>query len=308
MTRQPTHPRVRPFAEAIDACFVRAGCLPALASRHSAVFDDVPPLKERIERELADDPAAAAEGMAWLLDRFEAFKQRHAVARLPYSPLLDGRYPYRDELMNPICIAALGNPPQPLGACADPLVAAILPYVDPDAGEQARAAAYRDKLVCRTITERDLPSPHEQPLIGQRGVFAARRIRAGECLGVYGGRLMTPALFFTCVDDSFVLSAASDGELAFVDGENILAMANTLLAYDGQGVPVAQAADGYNMKTIRFQAVSSTGRRFSIGAFFALHDVDEGTELRWNYSYSPEAIARVFGPLYHAARQRAAAA
>lgn len=62
----------------------------------------------------------------------------------------------------------------------------------------------------------DLRDAREDVLVGERGVFAVRGIARGECLGVYGGRLMTPATHYTCTGDAFVLSASSDG--AHADG------------------------------------------------------------------------------------------
>jgi hypothetical protein len=295
-----TDPRVQSFIETIDACFAKAQELPVLTARHEAIFDGVPALKEQIDRDLAHDPVAAAKAGIYLLEMFDRFKAHHQTARLPYSPLLDARYPYRDESMNPILISALSDSPQRFGACEDPRREEVLPYIDPDADAQSRAAAYRDKLTCRTIVRDDLSDPREQVLVGQLGVFAARDLRDGECLGVYGGKLMSPAGYFACIDDSFILSAVSDDEFGFVDGENILAMANTRLAYDAQGLPIAQAEAGYNMKAVRFHAISRCGRRFSIGAFFAAGDVAKGAELRWNYGHSAQLVKQFYLPLYRA--------
>lgn len=288
-------PRVHSFIEKIDACFASAELIPGLAARHAAIFDSVPALKEQIALTLADNPVAAAQADAHLSAMFRRFRPRHQIARLPYSAQLDARYPFRDALQSAVEIVALGASPQSVGACEDPRLAAVLPFIDPNAGEDALAAANRAVLSCRVISACDLPDPREQALVGQWGAFAARRLRAGECLGVYGGRLMRPAEYFACVDDSFVLSAASGDQFCFIDGENSLAMANTRLAYDAQGLPVAQAETGYNIKPVRFHAVARDGRRFSIGAFFALHDMEEGVELRWNYGYSADLVAATFG-------------
>jgi hypothetical protein len=152
--------------------------------------------------------------------------------------------------------------------------------------------------VCRAILDADLTDPRERVLVGQLGVFARRALRSGECLGVYGGQLLTPAMYFTCADDAYILSAVSGANFAWVDGENILAMANTRLAYDAEGLPVAQAGEGYNMKAVRFHVISACGRRFSIGALFVAEDVEAGTELRWNYGHSAESIAAIYRPMY----------
>lgn len=292
-----TDPRVQSMIETIDTCLAQAERLPGTAA-HDAVFDSVPALKARIGATLAGDAHAAAHALAHLTAMFERFKQRRPVTRLPYSPLLDGRYPFRDAAHRPLHIVAVSDGPDRFGACEDPRREAVLPFVDPDAGEAALAAAYRERLVCRAVTAADLTDPRERVLVGQLGVFAARPLRYGECLGVYGGQLLTPAMYFACADDAFILSAVSGEHLAFVDGENILAMANTRLAYDAGGLPVAQAGEGYNLKVVRFHVIAEGGRRFSIGAFFAAEDVAAGTELRWNYGHPAEVIGAVYRPMY----------
>jgi hypothetical protein len=292
-----TDPRVQSIIETIDTCLAQAECLPGTAA-HDAMFDSVPALKARIDDTLAGDAQAAAHALGYLTDMFERFKRRRPITRLPYSPQLDARYPFRDAALNPIHIVSVTREPGRSGARNDPQREAVLPFVDPEADEATLAAAYHDRLVCRTITDADLLDPRERVLAGQLGVFARRALRSGECLGVYGGQLLTPAMYFACADDSFILSAVSGGHFAWVDGENILAMANTRLAYDADGLPVGQAGEGYNMKAVRFHVVSDCGRRFSIGAFFATEDIEAGTELRWNYGHSAEVIAAAYRPMY----------
>jgi hypothetical protein len=292
-----TDSRVQSIIETIDTCLAQAECLPGTAA-HDAIFDSVPALKARIDDTLADDAQAAAHALGYLTDMFERFKRRRPIMRLPYSPQLDARYPFRDAALNPIHIVSVTKGPVRSGARNDPQREAVLPFVDPEADEAMLAAAYHDRLVCRTVLDADLHDPRERVLVGQLGVFARRALRSGECLGVYGGQLLTPAMYFACADDSFILSAVSDGHFAWVDGENILAMANTRLVYDADGLPVGQAGEGYNMKAVRFHVVSDCGRRFSIGAFFAAEDVEAGTELRWNYGHSAEVIAATYRPMY----------
>lgn len=292
-----TDPRVTSMIETIDTCLAQAERLPGTAA-HDAVFDSVPALKARIVDTLAGDALAEARALNHLAAMFERFKQRRPITRLPYSPALDGRYPFRDAAQDPLHIVAMTDGPDRFGACEDPRREAVLPFVDPDADAATLAALYHDRLVCRTITAADLPDPRERVLVGQVGVFAARALRYGECLGVYGGQVLTPAMYFACADDAFILSAVSGENFAFVDGENILAMANTRLDYDAGGLPVAQAGEGYNLKVVRFHVIAEGGRRFSIGAFFAAEDVAAGTELRWNYGHSAEVIAAVYRPMY----------
>ena len=292
-----TDPRVQSLIESIDTSLAQAERLPGTAA-HDAIFDRVPALKDHIVDTLAGDAQAEAQALAHLTAVFERFKQRRPIVRLPYSRLLDGRYPFRDATHRPLHIVAVSDGPDKFGACDDPRREAVLPFLDPDAGAAALGALYHDRLVCRTITAADLADPRERVLVGQLGVFAARNLRYGECLGVYGGQLLTPSMYFACADDAFILSAVSGENVAFVDGENILAMANTRLDYDAGGLPVAQATAGYNMKVVRFHVIAEGGRRFSIGAFFAAEDVAAGTELRWNYGHPAETIAAVYRPMY----------
>ncbi|MCG3576389.1 hypothetical protein RSP673_000465 [Ralstonia solanacearum P673] len=98
--------------------------------------------------------------------------------------------------------------------------------------------------------------------------------------------------------DSFVLNCSAHAEESYVDGENILAMANTIFAYEGD-CPVAQAEHGYNMAMARFNATSRCGRTFSVGAFFATGCIAPGTELRLNYNYSPDQVRGRFAGVAH---------
>jgi hypothetical protein len=289
-------PRAQALVDTIRERIAEAARVSGLAARHEAIFDIVPALKAQIDASLAGDTLAAGQALQSLREAFEAFKRDHAIARLPYSPQIDARYPYRDELANPVHIVALRSKQGTTDATADSRLAAVQPYIDPALPDRVRAEAYANAMHCRTISPADLRDAREHALIGERGAFAVRAIRAGECLGVYGGRLMSAAMFFSCVEESFVLSANSGDSVAFIDGENILAMANTSLAYDAEGVPVAQADDdGYNMEAQTFDASSRCGRHFSIRAFFARRDIGPGAELRWNYRYSPEIVEHVFG-------------
>lgn len=288
-------PRELALLDTIRQRVTAAACAPELAARHEAIFDVVPALKALIDAYIPSDAAAAREANACLSEAFESFKRMHAIARLPYSPQLDARYPYRDESLNPVLITELCGAAQTLDSRAASRVDAVMPYIDPVLSDNSRGDAYGKTIHCRAIEPRDLCNPREHVLIGERGAFAARPIRRGECVGVYGGRLMSAAMFFTCADESFVISASSGNSVAFVDGENVLAMANTTLAYDADGVPVVQADGGYNLEAAPFNAKSRCGRRFSIRAFFATQDIELGAELRWNYRYSPELVRHVFG-------------
>ncbi|MEQ6350582.1 type III effector protein [Ralstonia pseudosolanacearum] len=225
-----------------------------------------------------------------------AFKEAHAIARLPYSPAVDRRYPFRDAAGEPVYVATLAPTGQPAQGSRRYGAEAVWPYLDAEAAPEGLGALYLGRLHCRTMMAADLRDPRESALVGERGVFAARRIERGECLGIYGGRLMTPATYYTCLDDAFVLSTTAEGIESAVDGENILAMANTVFAYEGEHA-VSQAADGYNMEAAVFQTTTRCGRRFAIRAFFATEAVPAGDELRWNYRYAPALIRQRFGGL-----------
>ena len=297
-----TQSRVQALIDTIQERIAGVERITDLDARHNAIFDVVPTLKAEAEQALADDPDALKEAMDALRDAFDRFKHANAIPRLPYSSDVDARYPYRDALGQPVHIAVLWDATskvmEPISSHASNTlrIEDLYPYVDPRIDNHTRGQAYENMLYSRKIVAADLRDEREYDLIGQRGVFAARRIQAGECLGVYGGRLMSAAMFFCCVDDTFVLDAAAGASVTFVDGENILAMANTSLAYNADGKAVCQADDrGYNMEARTFHASSYCGRQFSIRAFFASQAIASGTELRWNYRYSPDMVRHVFG-------------
>ncbi|AXW64108.1 type III effector protein (plasmid) [Ralstonia solanacearum] len=276
----------------------QTGDAPDVAARHEHFYLVMQALRSEIlalsNRE--PDDACVVRCIRVFHEEVAAFKQAHAIARLPYSPAVDQRYPFRDATGNPVYLATLaptGRPAQGARSYgADP----VWPYLDVDAAPEVRGAHYHGRLHCRTMTPADLCDPREGALVGERGVFATRGIARGECLGVYGGRLMTPATYYTCLDDAFVLSTTADGIESSVDGENILAMANTVFAYEGERA-VSQADDGYNMEAAVFQATTRCGRRLAIRAFFAIETVQAGDELRWNYRYAPALIRQRFGGL-----------
>ena len=274
----------------------RAAETSGLAARHERFYEAAQALRSEILELVSEEPddLAVLKCAQAFREETQAFKQAHAIARLTYSPEVDQRYPFRDEMEQPILITTL----EPTGRARDRFERypsdAVWPYLQADVAPRVRGALYQHTLVCRRLLRADLRDMHEEALIGERGVFAARDIAVGECLGVYGGRLLTPATYYTCLDDSFVLSTSAGGIDSWVDGENILAMANTIFTYE-RGEADRQAESGYNMEAAVFEATSRCGRRFSIRAFFATERVAAGAELRWNYRYAPELIRQRFG-------------
>lgn len=281
----------------IDQCIHQAAEVAELAARHEALYAVVQTLKSEIlqfaAKELDDE--AVMRCVRALHEQVAVFKRTHAIARLPYSPEVDMRYPFRDAAGEPIFIHTLAEAGHPADSQRSYPADAVWPYLQADAAPEARGALYHRKLLCRPMCTEDLRDAREHALVGERGMFAVRDIAAGECVGVYGGRLMTPATYYTCTEDAFVLSTTADGIESWVDGENILAMANTVFDYTGDA-PDRQAEAGYNMEAAVFGATSRCGRRFSIRAFFTTEPVAAGTELRWNYRYPSALIRQRFGP------------
>ncbi|SFC95468.1 SET domain-containing protein [Collimonas sp. OK412] len=233
-------------------------------------------------------------GAYWLLKEFHGLQVHCAIERLPYSPELDGRYPFRDAESRPVMIRKIWQS-QPTASGEVVSADAVWPLIDPLATAQARMAHYHSMLQCRLIEAGDLQDPRESSLLGERGVFTVRPVQKGECVGVYGGRLMTPAMYFMLRSDSFAISSISGAAVSFLDGENILAMMNTSLEYDESGRCARQSPDAYNVEPVAFDVESDIGGKFSIRAFFATRDIPAGVELRWNYRYSDDMVRQVFG-------------
>ena len=289
-------PSADALIERIDRCTRQAAEAAERVARHEALYAVVQTLKSEILEFASSQPddEAVMRCVHALHEQVAAFKHMHPIARLPYSPELDTRYPFRDAAGEPVIIHTLAEAGHPACSSRSYPADAVWPYLQADAAPDARGALYHRKLLCRPVRPEDLRDAREHALVGERGVFAVRDIAAGECLGVYGGRLMTPATYYTCIEDAFVLSTTADGVESWVDGENILAMANTVFAYTGNE-PDRQAEAGYNMEAAVFPAASRCGRRFSIRAFFATEPVAAGTELRWNYRYPSALIRQRFG-------------
>ncbi|MEO6921897.1 MAG: hypothetical protein ABI171_23165 [Collimonas sp.] len=229
-----------------------------------------------------------------LLKEFRLLQAHCAIERLPYCPELDGRYPFRDAESRPVMIRKIW---QAKAAASGQVYSpdAVWPSIDPLATAQARMARYQSMIQCRLIESSDLQDPRESSLVGERGVFTIRQVQKGECVGVYGGRLMTPAMYFMLRSDSFAISSVSGNAVSFLDGENILAMMNTSLEYDASGHCARQSPDAYNVEPVAFDVESDIGRKFSIRAFFSTRDIPAGEELRWNYRYSDAMVRQVFG-------------
>lgn len=138
-------------------------------------------------------------------------------------------------------------------------------------------------------------------------VVANRRIASGELIGVYGGTLR-PGRFLQPNELTFAMSVSDNTLKAsvaipgmHVAGDNIISRINTCFIYDAVGKPIAQARDGYNLQVVGFTVEADllmgdkpNRNKYSLNAFFATQDIAAGTELRWDYNYSDEAMKLLF--------------
>lgn len=164
----------------------------------------------------------------------------------------------------------------------------VAPYVEASGNAASRESAYRRWVGQRQMLASDLRDPSEFELIGQRGLFAAADIPAGTCVGVYGGLLLDEVGIFLTAQTRYLLTPpAIEGRRCSINGEGLIALANTLFVLDADGKPCGHPAQGYNMEAAQFEARFSHGWRLPIPAFFTTEDVPAGTELRWNYRLQP---------------------
>ncbi|MFJ7314147.1 hypothetical protein ACIQVE_15540 [Pseudomonas sp. NPDC098747] len=222
-----------------------------------------------------------------------------------YDRVNNGKYPIRDRFGRPVRIRMLEREVV-LETGERYTSEQIKPYIKYQGHEQV-ARLYEEKLQWRRFTEADVKVPGEAALIGQSMVVANRRIAKGEAIGVYGGTLR-PGRFLQANEMTFAMSVANNTLQANVSipgmhvvGDNIISRINTNFTYDAVGKPVAQAPDGYNLQVVGFtvEADLLTGdkpnrNKYSLNAFFATQDIPAGTELRWDYNYSDEAMKILF--------------
>ncbi|XBS69644.1 hypothetical protein ABK905_25550 [Acerihabitans sp. KWT182] len=159
-----------------------------------------------------------------------------------YRPANNGLPPFRDPLGNSLEVHHIAG----LSARADSgkhyRSATVLPFVS-----TAMTGAEREQLFlslhCRRISEADV-SPLESSLMGQWGVFAAKSIAKGCCLGVYAGVLVSPLEMgdANLFDHDYIVDLSIKGQpVTYLDSEGILSKINTRFHYDDLGMPVAQA-------------------------------------------------------------------
>ncbi|MFE8646279.1 hypothetical protein ACFX58_14435 [Sphingomonas sp. NCPPB 2930] len=215
------------------------------------------------------------------------YRERERIARRTYVDSCCGCDPYRDADHGPLRLLSADEASLPLPDGSRRAMAQVAPYVDAGCSRRVRAAAQRRWMLVRRLTQADLRGPHEAALVGQRGVFAGVNIPAGTCLGVYGGQLLGEVDYFLLQDDRYLMALRSGGGPAFVNGENLMSLTNTLFTVDATtGQPSGHPAEGYNLERVLFPSRWSHGWHFGLPAFFASQDIAAGTELRWNYDLS----------------------
>lgn len=214
------------------------------------------------------------------------YRERHRIARRNYRDADCGAPAFRDADHDPLRLLEAEAESLPLADGTRRAFALVEPFVDNARSKRARAAEYERWMLARRIAEADLRGPHEAPLVGQRGVFARIAIPAGTCLGVYGGQLMDDVDYFLLQDDRYLMGLRSGAGMAFVNGENLMSLTNTLFKVDEAGRINGHPDEGYNLQRVLFPARLSNGWHLGVPAFFASEDIPAGTELRWNYELS----------------------
>jgi len=159
----------------------------------------------------------------------------------------------------------------------------VLPYLEPHVRGRVRAQRCRRWLQPARLERRHLRSTHEAPLLGQWGVFAARRVPAGTCVGVFGGLVLDEADGLALRNHRHAISASAVPGRVTVNGENILSLVNTLFETDEQGVWTGHPATGFNTDMAQFDVRLSHGWDVRIVACVATQDIPAGNELRWSY-------------------------
>lgn len=171
----------------------------------------------------------------------------------------------------------------------------VLPFTQADIVGSQRAALYH-YLNCRRLTAADLPEL-EKDLIGQWGVFAAKKIPNKTCVGIYTG-VIVPEGFadISVFDHDYLISlnTSINKREIFLDGDGITSKINTLVEYNSAGRPTRQAQEGYNIGMVKFSALLADSSEVAVIALFTLKEIPANTELRVNYQYRDEEVVRMY--------------
>lgn len=179
----------------------------------------------------------------------------------------------------------------------------VKPFISSKLTGEQREKLY-DQLEVRRLGPKDLRA-NEFLLLGQYGVFAARKISAGTCIGVHGGTFFSGENLaaelgipldemLRAVNMDYMVwmnFGSNNSESLFLDGNNIISKINTLFFQGGMGW--RQASGCYNAEGALFKCEMDDGRDISLHAIFAARDIESGEEIRMNYHYSPEVVAQI---------------
>lgn len=206
--------------------------------------------------------------------------------RRSYSVEVDMEYPLRDLDGKSIVVSI--DPDSDLDKDVKEAVAS---FIHPTLEPLLRLQLTHADLYPRRIEECDLLSTHERPLIGQYGVFAKHRIPDKTCVGIYGGVLLTNADRIMISDRRYLAKCPHPNtQNYFVNGENVMSLINTTFEYDSHGAIIGQDEQQINLRPLSVQCKTAEGNSISLIVFFADGDIEQGSELRWNYGYAREDL------------------
>jgi hypothetical protein len=71
-----------------------------------------------------------------------------------------------------------------------------------------------------------------------------------------------------------------------------MSLLNTILLFDADGQVVAQDTRQHNVRSQPFSCKTTSGDVVSLIAFFSSQEIEQDSELRWNYGYDERALVR----------------
>lgn len=240
----------------------------------------------------------------WNIMRNERNYQHSQNYLRVYDRANNGRYPLRDMQGRPMRIRQIQSHSTSLSSSTVYKSALIRPYIEWE-GFQNIAQLYEDNLEVTPFTAAHQKFPQEAALIGQATVIARKMIKKGAPLGVYGGEAV-PLHVALARKDPYLMpfrpvrptTPFAVNTQPVLSGDNVLSRINTIFEYDAAGIPIKQAAAGYNTEAVQFRVTTQVGEttpeKAILTAVFASEDIAPGSELRWNYQYSESTIRRLF--------------
>lgn len=79
-----------------------------------------------------------------------------------------------------------------------------------------------------------------------------------------------------------------------IDGDNIISRLNSTFD-ERNGIPYRQASEGYNVEPAKYKVRFDDRSERYIPAMFATCGIEQGAELRWNYSYDDKEVEKQIG-------------